>query len=134
MNKIILMGRLTADPEQKQTPGGVAVTTFTVAVNRTYGRDGNRQADFIPVVAWRQSAEFVCRYFQKGKPILVEGRLQSRDYTTREGEKRRVWEVQADHVSFVEGDAGQAKPDNTRAAASPSSPYVDPPEFDDLPF
>ncbi|MDD2956713.1 MAG: single-stranded DNA-binding protein [Oscillospiraceae bacterium] len=128
MNKIILIGRLTADPEQKQTPSGVSVTTFTVAVNRPYSKERESQADFISVVAWRQSAEFVCRYFQKGKPILVEGRLQSRDYTTKDGEKRRVWEVQAENVSFVEGAAR----DDARGNNAPRQ--AEDIGFEDLPF
>ena len=133
MNKVILIGRLTADPEAKQTPRGISVTSFTVAVNRVRGKDAAEQkADFIDVVAWRQTADFLCRYFHKGKPILVEGRIQSRDWTDKNGNKRRSWEVQADQVAFVEGDsAGQ------RAAGGQADvPYTDlgPEAFEDLPF
>ncbi|MGN1116035.1 MAG: single-stranded DNA-binding protein [Candidatus Ornithomonoglobus sp.] len=78
MNKVLLVGRMTADPELRQTPQGTAVTRFTVAVDRRFRREGGQQADFITCVAWRQQAEFVCRYFNKGKLIGVEGSIQTR--------------------------------------------------------
>jgi single-strand DNA-binding protein len=109
MNKVILMGRLTADPELKQTPSGVGVCNITVAVDRSYVSQGQeRQADFIPVVLWRQTAEFVCKYFQKGKMIAVEGSMRVRSYNdTRYPEvKHYVTEVYADNVFFT-GDKGQ---------------------------
>lgn len=105
LNKVILMGRLTADPQLKQTPQGISVVTFTVAVDRPYRKDaGERQADFITVVAWRQTAEFISRYFTKGKMIIVEGNLRTRTYDdTRHPEvKHYVTEVYADNVSFGE--------------------------------
>ena len=103
-NKVILIGRLTADPELKQTPNGVPVTTFAIAVDRPFTpKDGSqRQADFIDIVAWRSTAEFVSRYFSKGKPILVEGALQVRNYVDKNEQKRRAYEVVADNCRFVE--------------------------------
>lgn len=102
-NKAIIMGRLTADPELRQTPSNISVTSFTVACDRAYSKGADRQTDFIDCVAWRSTAEFVCRYFQKGKPILVEGRLQVTNYTDKNGEKRRRYEIVADNVHFVDG-------------------------------
>lgn len=101
INNVTLMGRLTADPELKTTTTGLSVTSFSVAVDRPYVRNGEeRQADFINVVAWRQSAEFVCRYFRKGQMIALTGSLQSRSYEDRNGNKRTAYEVVADRISF----------------------------------
>ena len=111
INKVILMGRLTSDPELRQTPNGVSTCQFTVAVTRGYtSQNGERQSDFINVVAWRQTAEFVCRYFNKGRLILVEGELRTRTYDDKRYPDVRhyVTEVFADNVSFGEtkGSAG----------------------------
>ena len=121
-SKTILIGRLTADPELRQTQGGISVTSFTVAVGRTYTpKGGERQTDFIDIVAWRNTAEFVCRYFTKGKPILVEGSIQTRTYTDKNGQNRKAWEVVADNCHFVESkgasqSGGQAPmPDDSNA-------------------
>ena len=97
------MGRLTATPELRTTPNGIPVTSFSIAVDRPAARGAERQTDFIDIVAWRSSAEFVCKYFQKGSPIVVEGRIQVSSYTSREGEKRRRFEVVADNINFVVG-------------------------------
>lgn len=103
LNVVALNGRLTSDPELKYTPSNVAVTNFTLAVDRTFsGKDSERITDFINVVAWRSTAEFVCRYFSKGKLVAVQGSLQVRDYTDKDGGKRRVYEVLAEHVHFAE--------------------------------
>ncbi len=104
MNVVCLLGRLTATPEQKTTQGGVSVTSFTVAVDRTYQPKGaeQRQADFIPCVAWRNTAEFICRYFQKGQRIALQGSLQSRSYTDKDGNRRTVYEVVVDNAFFAE--------------------------------
>ena len=103
MNTICLMGRLTADPELRSTQNGVAVTSFTLAVDRDYTPKGQeKQADFIPVVAWRQTAEFVCKYFHKGQRIALTGSLQTRSYTDRDGSRRTAYEVVAEHVYFAE--------------------------------
>lgn len=131
-NSIHIMGRLVATPELKNTPNGVAVTTFTVAVNRDYVKRGEeRQTDFIDCVAWRNSAEFVCRYFEKGKEIGIEGHLQTRNYEDKNGGKRKAVEVVVDNVSFV-----GAK----EKSVEPAAPAYNPEEFtevendDDLPF
>ena len=97
-NKVILGSRLTADAELKQTPSAVSVTSFSIAVNRK-GKEA--QTDFIDVVAWRQTAEFVCKYFQKGSPIVVEGSIQTRSYDAQDGSKRYVTEVLVDNAEFV---------------------------------
>jgi single-strand DNA-binding protein len=103
-SKTVIVGRLTADPELKQTPNGVTVTSFSVAVNRSYApKGGDRQVDFYDVVAWRQTAEFICRYFAKGASILVEGTMESRTYKDKNDQNRRVWELIANNVSFTGG-------------------------------
>ena len=104
MNQIVLMGRLTRDPELRRTPSGVSVASFSLAVDRPFtSRDGGeRQTDFIDIVAWRQTAEFVCKWFTKGQMCALTGRLQIRDWTDREGNKRRSAEVVADNVYFTE--------------------------------
>jgi len=121
-NRAILVGRLTADPELRQTPNGVSVCTFTIAVDRAYSsKGGERQTDFIDIVAWRQTADFICRYFSKGRAILVEGALQVRSYTDKNDQKRRVYEVVADNARFVESKSaasgGAAPPALTDADA-----------------
>ncbi|MBC8537291.1 single-stranded DNA-binding protein [Feifania hominis] len=108
LNRVILMGRLTATPELKETPNGVAVCAFTLALERNFkGRDGNRQTDFIDIVAWRSTAEFVARYFDKGMQVAVEGTLQTRSYEDRQGNKRKVAEVAADQVYFADRRRGE---------------------------
>ena len=97
------MGRLTADPELRHTNNGIAVTSFTLAVDRTYVRAGaERETDFIDIVAWRSTAEFVCKYFNKGQLVAVEGSIQTRSYQDKDGNKRRAFEVIADNVHFAE--------------------------------
>ena len=111
-NKVILIGNMTADPELKQTAGGISVCSFSIAVNRRFarGEQGQQTVDFINIVTWRQSAEFVSRYFKKGNPILVCGQLQTRNWTDNQGAKRYVTEVVADEVSFVApASAGNAQ-------------------------
>lgn len=101
-NKVILIGNMTADPELKQTASGISACTFSIAVNRKYkDQNGNNACDFINIVAWRNTADFVTRYFKKGKPILVCGQLQTRTWTDNQGNKRYATEVVADEVSFV---------------------------------
>ncbi len=114
-NKAIVVGRLTADPELKQTPNGVSVTSFSLAVNRAFTpKGGERQTDFLDIVAWRQTAEFICRYFAKGRAILIEGSIQTRSYVDKNGQNRRAWEIVADSAHFVE----------SKSAASPSTAPV----------
>lgn len=101
LNKIILMGRLTRDPELRRTGSGTAVTSFSLAVDRDFkGQSGEKEADFIDIVAWRNTAEFVSKFFAKGRMAIVEGRLQIRDRTDKDGAKRRTAEVVADTVYF----------------------------------
>ena len=102
LNKVILMGRLTRDPEFRQTTSGIPVCRITVAVDRPYRKDQEKQADFINVTCWRNTAEFVSRYFNKGKMIIVEGSLRNNDYTDNNGVKHYSMDVQADNVSFGE--------------------------------
>jgi single-strand DNA-binding protein len=136
------MGRLTADPELRQTPSGVSVTRFTVAVDRGYVKAGEeRKADFINVVAWRQTAEFVTRYFSKGSMIAVQGAIQTGSYE-KDGVKRSTFEIIADNVSFCgsknESSTGAAPRAVETAATSFSNGSID--DFatvaddDDLPF
>lgn len=103
LNRIILIGRLTRDPELRYTPAGVAVTQFTLAVDRNFtGQNGEREADFIPVVTWRQLAETCANYLRKGRLTAVEGRIQVRNYENNEGKRVYVTEVIADNVRFLE--------------------------------
>ncbi len=102
MNNIILMGRLAALPELKTTPSGNYVTTFDVAVERRYsGKGEERKTDFITCVAWRNTAEFITKWFKKGDPIVIQGELQSRKYQDQHGNNRTAWEVQVNDVRFV---------------------------------
>ena len=119
LNRIILMGRLTRDPELRHTQTGTAVASFSLAVDRDFrNRDsGEKGVDFIDVVAWRNTAEFVSKYFTKGRMAVVEGRLQIRDWTDREGGKRRSAEVVADNIYF-----GDSKRDGETGGASCSRP------------
>ncbi|MBO5648666.1 MAG: single-stranded DNA-binding protein [Clostridia bacterium] len=112
LNKAILMGNLVADPELKQTPSGVSVCSFRIGVQRRF-KDANGQyaSDFINIVAWRQQAEFVSKYFRKGSSVVVVGSIQTRDYTDQQGNKRYATEVVADEVSF-----GASKNDSSNAA------------------
>lgn len=101
LNSIIIMGRLTSDPELRSTSSGLSVTTFTVAVDRNYAKPGEeKKTDFIPVSAWRSTADFVSKYFRKGSMIAVQGSLQTRNYEDKNGNKRVGFEVLADQVSF----------------------------------
>lgn len=101
MNKVILVGNLARDPELRQTPAGVSVTRFTIAVNRNYtAKDGQQQTDFISCVAWRQQAEFLCRYFQKGSSIQLCGSIQTRSWDGQDGKRQYATEVVADELHF----------------------------------
>ncbi|HCR43707.1 MAG TPA: single-stranded DNA-binding protein [Ruminococcaceae bacterium] len=103
LNVVALMGRFVADPELKQTSSGISVTNFRIAVDRSYVKAGSeRQTDFIDVVAWRNTAEFVCKYFRKGQLVALQGSLQTRSYTDKDGNKRKAVEVIADNVHFAE--------------------------------
>ena len=118
LNHIIIMGRLTRDPELRRTGTGVAVTSFTLAVDRDFGgQGGERETDFIDCVAWRQTGEFVSKYFTKGRMAVVSGRLQIRNWTDKEGNKRRTAEIVADNVYF-----GDSKRDGDNAGAAYAAP------------
>lgn len=141
LNISTLMGRLTADPELRRTPNGVSVTTFTIAVERTYTPQGQeKQADFIDIVAWRNTAEFVCKYFSKGRMIALNGSIQTRLYEDKEGHKRKAFEVVADNVFFCGDKApAQASADISREAApafaqGQSDDYQICDDNEDLPF
>lgn len=115
LNKIVIMGRMTKDPELRRTQTGTPVTSFTLAVDRDHkAADGNRETDFIECVAWRGTAEFVAKYFGKGRQAVVDGKLQIRDWTDKEGNKRRTAEVHADNVYF-----GDSKPTTTYTVVEP---------------
>lgn len=101
-NKVILVGRLVADPELKQTQSGVAFTNIIIAVDRKYNKGEEKQADFPTIVAWRNTAEFICKYFQKGSAILIEGELQTRSWADQNGNKRFATEVVASDAQFCE--------------------------------
>lgn len=147
LNVVALNGRLTADPELRHTSNDIAVTSFSIAVDRSYSRNGTeRQCDFIDIVCWRNTAEFASKYFHKGQLIAVEGSIQTRSYTDREGNKRRAFEVVANNVHFAEprrasGDqGGQPKESSANDTLPPPLPAADNRDFveisadDDLPF
>lgn len=139
MNVAILMGRLTADPELRHTANNIPVTSFTLAVDRRYKTGEDRQTDFINIVAWRQTAEFVSKYFRKGQLVAVEGSIQTRKYQDKDGNNRTAFEVIANNVHFAERkDASAPRP--AAESAAPSFSNADTSDFseiagdDDLPF
>lgn len=119
LNHITIMGRLTRDPELRRTGSGIAVTSFTVAVDRDYKTGNEKEVDFIDCVAWRQTGEFVAKYFTKGRMAVVSGSLQIRGWTDKHGEKRRTAEVIASNVYFVDSKSGSH---NTQANTNPYLP------------
>jgi len=137
LNKIVLMGRLVKDPELRRTQSGTAVTSFRIAVDRDFkSQDGEKKADFFDVVAWRQTAEFVSKYFAKGRMAIVEGRLQTRDWTDRDNNKRVATEIVADNIYFGDSkrDGGAdsygsapayGAPAGSSAAPAPSDGHSD---------
>ena len=133
LNKVILAGRLTSDPELKTTPSGLSVTSFTVAVDRRFGKE--KQTDFISCVAWRQTAEFVTKYFVKGSAICIVGSIQTRKFTDKNGNNRIAVEVLADEATFVE-----SKKNTADGAEMPEAEHYTQPEAyteaddSDLPF
>ncbi len=146
INNVVLMGRLVATPELRSTGTGISVAPFTIAVERAYAKQGEqRQADFIDCVAWRQTAEFITRYFQKGSMIAVTGTIQTRNYEDKNGNKRKAVEIVVDNASFCGSKAetgtqgGYSAPANV-APAAPSfasgsvSDFEEIIEDDDLPF
>ncbi len=134
LNNVSLMGRMAADPELRNTQSGIPVTTFRIAVDRTFVPKGQeKQTDWIDIVAWRSTAEFVEKYFRKGSMIAVQGSIQTRSYTDKDGNKRAAFEVVADNVFFAESK-------RTDAPSAPSSAKAEPDDFeevvgdDELPF
>lgn len=142
MNNVSLIGRLTAEPELKHTQSGLATVRFTIAVDRQYAKQGEeRQADFISIVAWRQTAEFICKYFSKGQRIALTGRIQTGSYTDRDGNKRYSFDVLAENVEFCEkkSEGNRTASDNVVAPSIQAVPddigkFVELPSDDDLPF
>jgi single-strand DNA-binding protein len=156
LNVVALMGRMVKDPDLRTTQSGISVTSFTLAVDRSYVKQGEeRQADFIDIVAWRSTAEFVCKYFRKGQLVAVQGSIQTRSYTDKQGAKRKAFEIVADQVHFAEpkrdGDShnGNNNPsqyshstsENSRDYGAQDAPksgdtgdFEEIPSFDDLPF
>lgn len=151
LNVVALMGRLVADPELRKTTTGISTCTFTIACDRSYVKPGaERQTDFIDIVAWRSSAEFVSKYFRKGQLIAVDGSLQTRTYEDKEGKKRKVFEVVASNLHFAEsksssggqGQGGYSAPAPARAIEQEPVSYAagEPDDFaviddsEDLPF
>lgn len=125
LNQVALMGRITQDLQLRQTPNGVPVVTFTVAVDRNYVRHGEeRQTDFIPCVAWRQTAEFICKHFAKGRMIAVTGKNRTRSYTDKNDVKRSVMEVFVDEVSFT-GEKPAASVEEVPLPPEDTVPYAD---------
>ena len=152
LNVVVLMGRLVADPQLRQTPQGISVASFRIAVDRNFARQGEqRQADFIDIVAWRQQADFVTKYFRKGQMIAIQGSLQSRSYEDKNGNRRNVLEVVADRISFcgsksesgggynagaapsMRNDAGSSAPTSFKNGGSEDFDTLSDSE-DDLPF
>lgn len=143
LNNVVLMGRLTADPELRHTATDVAVTSFTIAVNRSYVKQGTEpQTDFIDIVAWRNTAEFITKYFTKGQQVAVQGSIQTRTYQDKEGNNRKAFEILADKVFFADSKRGgqdsgaPARQDSPAPAYSSGSngDFIEMPLDDDLPF
>lgn len=130
LNRIIIMGRLCADPELKRTSGGVAVTTFSVACNREFKdkSTGEKGTDFFEAVAWRNNAEFICKHFTKGRAVVLEGRMQNREWTDKDGNRRKTAEIHVDSVYFAD-----SKPESKEAPA-PYGGFADIPEDPFDPF
>ena len=148
LNVVALNGRLTADPELRHTNNDIPVTSFTLAVDRSYVKSGaERQADFIDIVCWRGTAEFASRYFRKGQLVAVEGSIQTRSYTDNQGNKRKAFEVVANNVHFAEskrdGSSGGGQPSgsyeghqqpSSAVSAGDNGDFVEIDGDDDLPF
>lgn len=137
LNHVVIMGRMVRDPELRQLDNGTSVTSFSVAVDRNYvdKTTNERQADFLNVVAWRQTADFVCKYFHQGDMIALEGSLQSRKYTDKDGNNRTAIEIVASNISFCGGknggNANTATTNDTQATMVANAPSED---NDELPF
>lgn len=136
MNRVVLIGRVTKDPELKFTPGaGKAVTTFTLAVDRKFSSNGQKEVDFIPIVIWNKQAEATANYVTKGKLIGIAGRIQIRSYEAQDGNRRYVTEVVADEVQFLQwGEVPQVSGQHVQDNQQWSDPEVTPIDDGDIPF
>lgn len=137
MNSVQLIGRLTVDPELRHTQSDIATTRFSIAVDRRVKAGEERQADFINIVAWRQTAEFICKYFTKGQRIALTGSVRTGSYTDRNGIKHYTFDVWANNVEFCESKSNSAPVQNTQPVSQPtanSGEYSDIPSEEDLPF
>lgn len=137
LNHVVIMGRMVRDPELRQLDNGTSVTSFSVAVDRNYvdKTTNERQADFLNVVAWRQTAEFVCKYFHQGDMIALEGSLQSRKYTDKDGNNRTAIEIVASNISFCGGkNGGNANTATTNDASATMVANAPSEDNDELPF
>ena len=133
-NKVILGGRLTSDIELKQTQSGISVCSFSLAVNRKVGKDQGQKTDFIDCTAWRQTAEFLSRYFKKGSSLCVVGNLQKSDWTDKDGNKRYKVDVVVDEAMFVDSKNEAPGADFPAVNSMPTANFVDVDEDDRLPF
>lgn len=139
LNVVVLTGRLTTDPELRHTSSGIAVTSFSIAVDRRYRSGEERQTDFINIVAWRNSAEFVANYFKKGQLIAIEGSIQTRKYQDKDGNNRTAFEVVANNVQFAESKRGEGSVTETSDVPvsfsnSDSGDFTEITSDEDLPF
>lgn len=137
LNNITIMGRLTADPEVKTTQNQVPVTSFSVAVERNIKtKDGQRETDFVPVVAWRHTADFIAKYFKKGQMICITGELQSRKFEDKNGAKRTAWEVIANQAHFCGGSEKAESVEAENSGGGSGSMFEDVTDYNsgDLPF
>lgn len=140
LNNVVLIGRLTAEPDYRTTQSGVTLARFTLAVERDYQRNGERQTDFLDITAWRGTADFVSRYFHKGQLVAVHGSVQTGSYTDKDGNKRRSWNIAADRVFFAEGKRDSEPQSHNAGSSAYTSPAYDsysdfaPVGDDDLPF
>lgn len=145
INNVVLLGRIVADPELKQTPNGNSVANFTLAVDRSYCKPGTeRQCDFLDCVAWKGTGEFISKYFRKGQLIAVTGSIQTRSYTDKGGSKRKVFEILVNSASFCESKKSSGIADTNpylagdkpapKAKAENSGDFEEVPADDDLPF
>lgn len=135
MNKVILMGRLTADPELKTTPSGISVTSFSLAIDRKYAKQGEeRKTDFINIVAWRQRAEFICKYFKKGQLIALDGSIETSSYVDKNGNNRTAFEVVAENVYFTGDKRSSPQSGNENSYSDCTNDYSEMPIDGDLPF
>lgn len=134
LNKVVLIGHLVADPELKQTQSGVSVTTFQIGVTRRFTKGMEQTSDFFTIVAWRTTAEFICKYFKKGNAICVCGSLQSRSWTAQDGTKRYTVEIVADEASFVEKKSENTRTESNFESTDEVPNFEDVTSDSDLPF